>query len=66
MNEEEARETRVGGWRDFANGKTKKRKKREEGLSMPVRAETVERKDVPKFGLAERVLRRTSLIKKIF
>ena len=59
-NEEEARETRVGGWRDFANGKNKKKKKKEKkGLSMPkVRAETVERKDVPKFGLArERVLR---------
>mmetsp|Transcript_11106 Transcript_11106/g.31416 ORF Transcript_11106/g.31416 Transcript_11106/m.31416 type:complete len:407 (-) Transcript_11106:17-1237(-) len=59
-NEEEARETRVGGWRDFASGKNKKKKKKEKkGLSMPkVRAETVERKDVPKFGLArERVLR---------
>lgn len=42
-NEEEARETRVGGWRDFANGKNKKKKKKEKkGLSMPkVRAETV-------------------------
>jgi len=59
-NEEEARETRVGGWRDFTNGKNKKKKKKEKkGLSVPkIRAETVERKDMPKFGLSrERVLR---------
>ena len=59
-NEEEARETRVGGWRDFTNGKNKKKTKREKkGLSMPkVRAETVERKDMPKFALGrDRVLR---------
>jgi hypothetical protein len=59
-NEEEARETRVDGWRDFTNGKNKKKTKKEKkGLSVPkVRAETVERKDMPKFALGrDRVLR---------
>ena len=50
----------MGGWRDFTNGKNKKKKKKEKkGLSVPkIRAETVERKDMAKFGLSrERVLR---------
>jgi len=61
-NEEEARETRVGGWRDFANGGNMKKKKKKGGSAQffvpKIRAETIERKDIPKYGLErERILR---------